>query len=789
MNIDHTFVLSQSNSQSVLIKKAIDLLPLSIGAETIAVLLVWSIFGRSVHYWYEIALFLMSLRALLYLFFSKGESKGLVFILSNFISMAIWASLSIFCMMTPQVDLIKIALVFVGISAGAITFLAYVRYLYIVYGFFTLGFFAFTLMLQGNVLLYIGAGLIILFIYLASLSFQYNELLKKYFDSYEVNSELIRMEQEQITKLRKINISIKQNMAQRAQIENKMLESNDLIHHSIQNILSLENETKRDLDFLIEKIEHGVLYIDKKSNSFRANRFFFEGWGIEERDSITLAELKTTIEQKIRKNPLFSLNFPYPVKNSVTPYIVQTLNDSILEAWVNVYEDDLNTVYLWAFKDISEEQTNQNILKLAMYDTLTMLPTRRVLYQKLEQYISSHKNTDQIFALVFMDINNFKMINDSLGHQAGNELLKLFAQRLKKSIGPKDFVGRMGGDEFICIFPNLTYKSDIEPIVKKIVDILQEKIEINDRSFILKSSIGVSFFPCDSVKADKLLSFADMAMYKAKEKKGTVLYQSYFPRFSIELANKHHMGQDLKTAIINNTFYLVYQPIYSIVDNDWVKVEVLLRWRDHVGPDVFIPLASEIGLMPEIGLWVLEQSCKVRLELAKISDKPIKFSINISAEQIQSSDDINLLIDVINKYKCPPEWLEFELTESLLFDMAKADNFIKKIKSLGISVAIDDFGTGYSSFSYLKNLHFDTIKIDKQFVNSIFSNPREMSLVLSIIEISHSLNAQITVEGVETKEHFDFCVHQGCHYVQGYYIAKPCDLSSLIDKLSTIPHA
>ncbi|TAL63955.1 MAG: bifunctional diguanylate cyclase/phosphodiesterase, partial [Legionella sp.] len=412
---------------------------------------------------------------------------------------------------------------------------------------------------------------------------------------------------------------------------------------------------------------------------------------------------------------------------------------------------------------------------------------RRVLYLKLEEYISSHKNTDQIFAVVFMDINNFKMINDSLGHQAGNELLKIFANRLKNSIGPQDFVGRIGGDEFIIIFPNLTYKSDVEPIIKKIVDILQEKIQINDRAFILKSSIGVSFFPCDSEKTDKLIAFADMAMYKAKEKKGTVLYQSYFPKFSIELANKHHMGQNLKSAIINNAFYLVFQPIYSIVDKDWVKVEVLLRWRDHVGPEVFIPLASEIGLMPEIGLWVLEQACKVRLELAKISNKPIKFSINISAEQIQSSDDINLLIDAIKKYKCPPEWLEFELTESLLFDMAKADNFIKKIRSLGISVAIDDFGTGYSSFSYLKNLHFDTIKIDKQFVNSIFSNSREMSLVLSIIEISHSLNAQITVEGVETKEHFDFCVQQGCHYVQGYYIAKPCDLSSLIDKLSTLP--
>lgn len=301
----------------------------------------------------------------------------------------------------------------------------------------------------------------------------------------------------------------------------------------------------------------------------------------------------------------------------------------------------------------------------------------------------------------------------------------------------------------------------------------------------MKSSIGVSFYPCDSDKAEKLISFADMAMYKAKEKKGTPLYQRYFPQFSKELANKHHMGQELKSAIFNNAFYLVFQPIYSIIDKDWVKVEVLLRWRDHVGPDVFIPLASEIGLMPEIGLWVLEQSCKIRLELAKITDKPIKFAINISAEQIQSADDINLLIDVIHKYQCPPKWLEFELTESLLFDMDKADDFIKKVKELGISVAIDDFGTGYSSFSYLKNLHFDTIKIDKQFLKSVFNNPREMSLIKSIIEISHSLNAQITVEGVETKEHFEFCEQQKCHYIQGYYIAKPCDLSGLIDKLAS----
>lgn len=437
MNSEHKTSSPQSSSQPVLIKKAINLLPLSIGAEALAISLVWSIFGNSIHYWYWIALCLLSVRIFLYLFLSRAQSNVRVFILSNFFSMAIWASLSIFCMLTVKVDLIKIALVFVGISAGAITFLAYVRYLYIVYGFFTLGFFALSLLTQGGILFYIGAGLLILFVYLASLSFQYHELLKKYFDSYEMDSELLRLEQEQITNLRKINVSIKQNMTQRAQIENKMLESNDLIHNSIQNILSLENETKRDLDFLIEKIEHGVLYIDKKGNSFRANRMFFEGWGIENRSSISLDELKIKIEQKIRKNPIFSLYFPFPIKNRVTPLIVQTVNDSVLEARLNFYEDDLTTVYLWVFRDISEEQTNQNILKLVMYDNLTMLPTRRMLYQKLEEYVSSHKNTDQIFAVVFMDINNFKVINDSLGHQAGNELLKIFAERLQNSIGPK----------------------------------------------------------------------------------------------------------------------------------------------------------------------------------------------------------------------------------------------------------------------------------------------------------------------------------------------------------------
>ncbi len=698
--------------------------------------------------------------------------------------MIIWFALSIFVYFHPEINCILIGLVIVGVTAGATTFLVYLHFFYVVYGFFTLAFFGLSILLKGELFFYEGIGLITLFLFLSNMAIQYHNLLKKYYDSLETNSQLIETESQQVQEIGRLNASIKKNINQRSIIENKIMQSIEEIRKLNQNMVNKEIELKGDLSFLLEKLDSGVLYIEKYSQKYHVNNLFSNQWDLEIGAFEKMTDLVDHLKQQITGSNYFSLNFPFPIHGrSLAPFKIQKNKGGIFEVRVLSYQDQASSTYVWIFKDITETEIQEEMNELGMADSLTQLPNRRTVYTRIQEFIHSHENKDRLFALVFMDINNFKLINDSLGHKVGNDVLIEFAKRLKKAIRPIDVVGRLGGDEFICILSNLQYKSDVDPLINKIIKKVQSPIKIDGQRHLITTSMGISFFPCDSINIDKLISYADIAMYKAKEKKGTVFYERYIPEYSQKISHKQYLSEELRSAIINDNFYLVFQPIYNIEQQDWVKVEVLLRWRDQVGPDVFIPLANEIGLMNEIGLWVLEQSCQKRLELLDHCDKPIRFSINISAEQLKTAEDIDRLLETIRQTKCPPELLEFEFTEDLLFDLDKAQFFIQQLKELGVTTALDDFGIGYSSFSYLQNLHFDSVKIDKQFLRSIFSDPREMNLICSIINICHSLNTEITVEGVETKEHYTFCEKQGCHNVQGYYIAKPCDFNSIVDKL------
>jgi EAL domain-containing protein (putative c-di-GMP-specific phosphodiesterase class I) len=307
---------------------------------------------------------------------------------------------------------------------------------------------------------------------------------------------------------------------------------------------------------------------------------------------------------------------------------------------------------------------------------------------------------------------------------------------------------------------------------------VEEGMKILEDLITISISIGVSFYPCDTTSLDELIAYADMAMYKAKAHKN-VLYERFVPQFTEEMNQLHLLAQELKLALIKGAFYLVYHPIYDIRVNQFTKVEVLLRWRENVEPSIFIPLAERLGLIQEIGLWVLQGACEARLQLAKQLSHPVKFCINLSPRQIESPKLIQQFFSVLHDMRCPPEWLEFELTESALVDIDKAKAFIEQLQANHYTVAIDDFGTGFSSLNYLKQLPFNTLKIDKQFIQQALIHPKEKNIFEAIVHLGHLVQVDITVEGVETKAQYDLCVKENCHYLQGFYFSKPVEFSML----------
>ncbi|MDF1874744.1 EAL domain-containing protein [Sulfurimonas sp. SAG-AH-194-I05] len=423
------------------------------------------------------------------------------------------------------------------------------------------------------------------------------------------------------------------------------------------------------------------------------------------------------------------------------------------------------------------------LLHQAHFDALTGLPNRTLLNDRLEKAMKkANRNTTKI-AVLFVDLDHFKEINDSLGHNVGDLVLQAITTRLKDLVRVEDTISRLGGDEFTILLEDLRDAKDATGISSKILEGLSLPLLIDEHELYVSSSIGISIYPDDGVDKQSLIKFADSAMYKAKEE-GRNNFQFYDSKLTELAYERVIMEASLRTAIKNNEFVVYYQPQVDGRDHTLVGMEALVRWNHPtmgmIAPFKFIPLAETTGLIVALDRIVMEQAMTQVAQWYKDGLNPGKLAINLAVKQLQTTDCLEVLEKVLKKNGFKTQWLELEVTESQI--MSHPEEAIKKLQTisdLGISLSVDDFGTGYSSLAYLKRLPINKLKIDREFIKDLPGNEEDCGITKAIIALSQSLNLRVIAEGVETKEQRDFVVENGCNNIQGYYYSKPIPASAL----------
>lgn len=435
----------------------------------------------------------------------------------------------------------------------------------------------------------------------------------------------------------------------------------------------------------------------------------------------------------------------------------------------------------------------EQLHRLSYYDYLTELPNRRFSSILIDEALREAKIKQKKVAVLYLDLDRFKNINDSLGHRTGDKLIKVVADRLKVSISEKGYVARLGGDEFIVIVPDFLEINEVEKIANNLLMTFSQPFTVDNYDLIVTSSIGVSIYPDNGKNADELSLNADIAMYRAKEQ-GKNKFQFYSKNMNSALVEKLKLETMLRQAIEKNQLYLVYQPKYTVDTNEIIGVEALIRWCHPdigvISPSEFIPIAEETGLIVPIGEWVLKTACKQNKLWQKQGLPHLRIAVNISARQFQHEEIVKKVTNILNETGLHPKWLELEITESTIMhhteDTIKTLNDLKK---MGVSVSLDDFGTGYSSMSYLKSFPITCLKIDQSFIRDIDKDLGNLAIAKSIITLGHSLNFEVVAEGVENEQQLKLLKNEKCDFSQGYYHSPPVTVDTFQELLSEIGKA
>jgi len=444
---------------------------------------------------------------------------------------------------------------------------------------------------------------------------------------------------------------------------------------------------------------------------------------------------------------------------------------SVLKNLFNTYNDEI-------------KKEKEILFKKANFDLLTGLYNRENFIFQLNEFLNLAQRKNKELAVVFIDLDHFKEINDSLGHHSGDEVLKIMARRLKMSVRKSDVVARFGGDEFVILFYDIDSFKTIS-VLEKILNKIREPVILNDVKYYLSASIGVSMAPNDGTNAEILIKNADTAMYKAKNA-GKDRFEFYTKSMGEEANKRISLKNSLYQALERNEFKTFFQPQID-KNGKLFGMEVLIRWqhptRGLISPIEFIPMAVEIGIIDKIDLWVIEHSIIQYKKWLEKGYNPGKISCNVTIFQLEKSDFAKELNWLLKKHGFNPEFLNLEVTEeSIMKNPKKSLRILNKIKKLGVCINIDDFGTGYSSLAYLKKFPVSKIKIDRMFIKDIPNDKEDMVITKTIINLAKSLNLKIIAEGVETEEQKEFVFSNGCDYIQGYYYSPPIDADEFEEK-------
>lgn len=540
--------------------------------------------------------------------------------------------------------------------------------------------------------------------------------------------------------------------------------------------------SRQELEDIIKSMAEALFVTDMDGKIIRTNPSAEEmlGYHSKELQEIHIYDLISENHENIKAMVEEILTTDTPIPNIETKLTIRdgTTIPVILSYSVLHDPSSKKLGMVCVAKDITEnKRAEQHLNYLATHDPLTNLPNRTLFIDRLKQAMSRAPWHDRLLAVMFLDLDRFKKVNDTLGHHVGDVLLKEVAVRLMSCVRDGDTVSRFGGDEFVVMFNDVGKKSDVFHIAEKLINVINEPFILAGEKLVTTTSVGVSLFPTDGNDANMLLKNADTAMYRAKES-GRNNYQLYTAAMNEKAEEQMRMEAAIRAGIDRNQFACYYQPQVSIETGKITGVEALVRWlhpeEGVVPPLNFLPLAEETGLIVPIGEQVLYQACHQAVEWQRAGLRPVVMHINISDRQFKHVNLPQLVTSVLDKTKLNPAYLGLELTEGILMDNVEtAKETINELKQIGVTLSLDDFGTGYSSLGYLKTLSLDTLKIDRSFIKDIPNDNEDMAITRAVIQMGKSLGLEVVAEGVEDETQVSFLKGLGCETLQGFYFSRP----------------
>ena len=530
-------------------------------------------------------------------------------------------------------------------------------------------------------------------------------------------------------------------------------------------------------------IDEGIVILDKERKIVDVNPAFETLFGYKKSELIGKSPF--VVAPAGEEGSFYRLAWEHAVEKGrwSGKVSVRTKENEIVPVWLSLASIDdekgERENYTAIYTDLNEMITYQKKAEfLAYHDNLTGLPNRTYFDEVVDEMLKSTERKGERTAVLFIDLDRFKVVNDSLGHHIGDELLCTIAERLKALCRQEDLLVRFGGDEFVFVYPFAT-KGEVSRFADRLLRTIRESVTVDRYTLTTTASVGVALYPDDASGKEDLIKYADSAMFEAKEE-GKNNFKFYNKELSAAMKRRLALEQKLRHAVEKNEFYLCYQPKYDLRSRQTIGAEALLRWRNEnlgeVSPNEFIPVAEETGQIVEIGYTVLETVCRFLAECRKKGLDVGPVAVNISTVQFRDKAMFERFRDTMQTYDIAPEKIELEITERFIMEYSRSNiDVLYRLREMGCRIAIDDFGTGYSSLSHMKKLPIDTIKIDKSFIDELPTNDHDVRLTKGIVALSKSLGYKVVAEGIETEAQERFLQEHRCDYGQGYLYAKPME--------------